>query len=185
MNEKHNPELPFRCSSCRKMFHTKAMLTDHKLTSHKEVKNRCEKCGRGFYNQSKLKKHLSIKADCYQKAWFRNGVYVCKFCFAEFDLMQDRDKHITEYHGEEKVKNSFVCSVCGKDFARSQTLKVHMKIHFQIRDYKCAQCDATFVQKHHLDQHMRTHTGEKPYQCQICSRSFAQSATLYSHMKHH
>lgn len=161
------------------------MLSDHQLTAHKEKKHRCEKCGQGFYNRSKLKKHMKIKSDCKQKAWFMNGAYVCKFCFAEFDVMMDRDRHISRIHTNEKVRNSYMCTVCGKDFARSQTLKVHMKIHFQIRDYKCTECDASFVQKHHLDQHMRTHTGEKPYQCQICLKCFAQSATLYSHMKHH
>ena len=187
MNDKHNPENRFRCTGCRRMFHTKVMLTDHKVTCQKlrPKKHTCEKCGHAFYNRSKLNKHLRIKTDCTKKAYYMNGKYICKFCFFEYDNEGERDKHLAVSHADDKVKTSYVCKVCGKEFVRGATLKVHMKIHFQIRDYKCSECDAAFVQKHHLDQHMRTHTGEKPYQCQLCSRSFAQSATLYSHMKHH
>lgn len=187
MEEKHNPDNPFTCTKCRRRFHSQSMLKDHQETHvHKvDKKHSCDKCGKRFAQIHKLKRHQSIKADCMQRAFYKDGVYYCKFCYAEFSTMDARDLHLKENHASDKLAKIVVCTVCGKNFGRPQALKLHMKIHFQIRDFKCAHCDASFVQKHHLVQHMRTHTGEKPYQCHICNRNFAQSATLYSHMKHH
>ncbi|KAH3876251.1 zinc finger protein 616-like [Dreissena polymorpha] len=187
MEFKHS-KLPYGCGVCRKHFQSEAHLIDHRRASHvnkpAEKNHMCEKCGRGFCKKSRLMRHLNSKTDCMEKPFFIKGKFVCRFCLREFDTMGEKAMHMKFEHRDSET-NQFVCSTCGKGFRRSQALKIHMKIHLQIRDYKCDQCGACFVQKHHLTQHLRTHTGEKPYQCSICAKQFAQNATLYSHMKHH
>ncbi|WAR25448.1 ZFP26-like protein, partial [Mya arenaria] len=177
-----------RCKMCRKNFQNEVQLQDHRLRKHPHTpaqRKICDKCGHSFYNTNKLNRHLKSKTNCAENSYYSCGVYSCRICMAKFDNEDDRSSHLKEQHPEEIKKKSYPCNVCGKTLGRSQALKLHMKIHYQIRDYQCSMCSSTFVQKHHLLQHMRTHTGEKPYQCHICLRSFAQSATLYSHMKHH
>lgn len=47
------------------------------------------------------------------------------------------------------VKN-FICSVCGKPFARQAT----------------------------LERHERSHRGEKPFKCSVCGKAFTDSSEL-------
>lgn len=182
---RHNKDNPFRCDMCGKRFAAKTLQLEHMSTHSMERKFVCQKCGRGFFKRSKLNKHLKIKSDCSKRVYDLNGVYTCKFCFLEFESTTERNSHIKQVHVSDADLKIFGCTVCGKDFARRQALKRHLKIHAQVRDFKCGECGSAFIQKHHLDQHIRTHTGEKPYQCSICLKGFAQNATLYSHMKHH
>lgn len=183
MMMRHDKERPFRCFLCAKTFPTHPMLKDHQKIHVNQRKHVCERCGYKFHTRSKLEKHLKRKTDCQLHIYKNmNGMFVCKYCYGEFSTVEDRKAHINEVH---KNDAAFPCEVCGKHFRRSQALKIHLKIHFQVRDYKCTVCNAAFIQRHHLTQHIATHTGSRPYQCNICLKNFAHNATLYNHMKHH
>ena len=47
--------------------------------------------------------------------------------------------------------------VCGKTFAKSYNLVVHMRMHEDVRPFGCSFCDQTFRQKAHLQRHETTH----------------------------
>lgn len=180
---KHDKERPFSCFLCAKTFPTRIMLKDHRKVHITQRKHVCERCGYKFHTKYKLEKHLKRKTDCQALIYKNmNGLFVCRFCYGEFNTVEERKAHINEVHHNDAT---FPCEVCGKRFRRSQALKIHLKIHYQVRDYKCTMCSAAFIQRHHLVQHIATHTGSRPYQCNICLKKFAHNATLYNHMKHH
>ena len=47
--------------------------------------------------------------------------------------------------------------ICGKTFAKSYNLVVHMRMHEDVRPFGCSFCDQTFRQKAHLQRHETTH----------------------------
>ena len=59
----------------------------------------------------------------------------------------------------------FVCSTCGKKFARANSLRVHKRIHATVNPFICATCEKTFVRSWDLKVHERIHTGVKLYTC--------------------
>ena len=65
--------------------------------------------------------------------------------------------------------------VCGKTFAKSYNLVVHMRMHEDVRPFGCSFCDQTFRQKAHLQRHETTHgVGVKVNRSSSSSSSQAQ-----------
>lgn len=102
-------------------------------------------------------------------------------------------------------QRDYQCSMCGKQFLRSISLKTHMKYHLNLKTKQCPHCPMVFVETKNLNRHLKTHvsfsaiqsmsvflismtmtmtnfvcfsnlqTLEKPYSCSICGRRFANS----------
>lgn len=59
----------------------------------------------------------------------------------------------------------FQCEECGTSFSRGDKLKVHARIHSNVRPYWCdvAGCQYRAIDSGSLRKHKRTHTNERPY----------------------
>nr|XP_057930349.1 zinc finger protein 347-like [Doryrhamphus excisus] len=79
----------------------------------------------------------------------------------------------------------FVCSQCGKAFARLHQFKLHQQSHKRKRAFWCTVCGKGFQCSSHLSIHHRTHTGEKPYCCLQCGKRFTQQSSLRVHQRTH
>lgn len=57
--------------------------------------------------------------------------------------------------------------MCGTCFSRGDKLKVHSRIHSNVRPYGCGEegCHYRAIDSGSLRKHMRTHTNERPYRC--------------------
>lgn len=71
---------------------------------------------------------------------------------------------VTQQNLTRTVGNNKTCNwvfengeVCGKTFAKSYNLVVHMRMHEDVRPFGCSFCDQTFRQKAHLQRHETTH----------------------------
>jgi len=53
------------------------------------------------------------------------------------------------------------CEICFKTYKTNKYLKIHMKYHNQIRDYKCPNCNVSFVEKSKLNRHIKSYCNLK------------------------
>ncbi len=203
---KHLPLMPpYNCTQCNQQFAEKDAIQAHVLQEHKDESDkahyRCLVCGASFIKLNNLTKHESTHAD-------GAAPFVCKLCDDQFDTFSaikshQRDKHpetCPEYNTLEgkgpqgrrpstklppPPGHSFVCEICGKEFARHRYLENHKKLHSSARPFKCEVCGRAFKMKHILRDHMRTHTGETPFVCHICGMAYRHSQGYRSHLRTH
>ena len=70
----------------------------------------------------------------------------------------------------------FKCDMkgCDKLFSTKFSLKRHIMIHVNKKNFVCSVCQKPFVLPQYLEEHEFTHTGAKPYICGIggCLEAF-------------
>ncbi|XP_017284841.1 zinc finger and SCAN domain-containing protein 12-like [Kryptolebias marmoratus] len=99
----------------------------------------------------------------------------CRICGLTFIRDCDLIRHVDESHIGQKA---FKCSECHKEFARKDSLTLHLRVHTGEKPHRCPFCGKFFTQTSNLRVHMRKHTGEKPYFCNSCGKMVAHSYHL-------
>jgi hypothetical protein len=132
----------------------------------------CEYC-------SQFKGKKKGRLDFHEK--YCSSAYKCFLCYKPFLSELDLSRHKCA-----KVQQESVCELCGKVLVNSNALKLHMKIHLNIKKHSCQFCGKRFIRKNHLDGHMRAvHTKERPYNCNLCNAKFTMKSELNHHMLKH
>ncbi|XP_063223883.1 zinc finger protein 26-like isoform X3 [Bacillus rossius redtenbacheri] len=86
----------------------------------------------------------------------------------------------------QEVLDVYVCSFCGRRFARYCRLRQHLIIHSRERNFKCDKCGAAFKVNSTLQSHLLTHSMDKPFKCDKCpSTQCTQSALLRHKQNRH
>lgn len=139
------PDVPetFHCSTCDKKYGIE-FQTIHEL-SHTDVskalQHRCTICNIQLETSQLLKMH---------QAAHNERTYT----------VHDR--------GDKPLP--YVCTYCGKAFARPHEKVKHERIHTGEKPHACEICGKTFRVAFCLTLHMRTHTNARPYVCSLCSK---------------
>ncbi|XP_050074491.1 zinc finger protein 883-like [Anopheles maculipalpis] len=73
------------------------------------------------------------------------------------------------------------CIFCCKTYRGRNTLRKHLKIHFQIKNYSCPFCERTFSDRTSLRMHETRHSNIKSFKCDQCERAYYSQVELKQH----
>ncbi|KAL1260757.1 hypothetical protein QQF64_008584 [Cirrhinus molitorella] len=101
----------------------------------------CKECGKKFLFRRSLDKH---------KCGNSKEPHICEQCGKKFKYLKGLSKHLLN-HTEKKE----ICKTCGKAFAN---LKMHERVHLEVKPFLCSVCGHGFTVKGSLLAHQRIHT---------------------------
>nr|XP_057902826.1 zinc finger protein 771-like [Doryrhamphus excisus] len=86
-------------------------------------------------------------------------------------------------------EHSYICSICGRAFARRGPWSKHMRDHAKRdmnkadKSYICTICGKRLTRFDGYRKHLRVHTGERPYSCAACGRRFSDNSNYRRHAR--
>lgn len=130
-----------------------------------------------------------------------DGAYVCKTCqrafFYPYSLIWHR-MHQCSVPGQNTncggANDMLWCDHCGKIFALSLSLRMHIREHSTTpsptstnpnQTFKCYQCNQVFTTSSEMITHMTTHSADKNLRCDQCDKSFTHCTQLTAHARQH
>ena len=167
----------FRCSECSKSFKNPCDFKRHMTTHTSERNFLCEFCFMAFSFKSNLVRHI-------QKQHEEEGLnerFKCQFCPNEY---KDRSSLKTHERKHTEGSQPHQCSICGKGFAATASLKDHIKyVHEGETPPKhiCPVCGKEFKKIQNFKAHHKAHMFGKQYQCDLCEQAFIQKESLRQH----
>uniref|UniRef100_A0A182U6A8 Zinc finger protein 865 n=1 Tax=Anopheles melas TaxID=34690 RepID=A0A182U6A8_9DIPT len=93
-------------------------------------------------------------------------------------LVSQISKHMPVHSSATK---RFACEQCDKRFALLASLRKHLKIHRNIRNYRCEHCGESFCDRSSLRYHLAKHRGVPGFACDFCDRQFYTSSQWKQH----
>ena len=114
----------------------------------------------------------------------REKKFKCNECEKAYYSQSHLKVHINAQHTGIKP---YVCDICGKAYARSDSRSAHRRLHFGIKKFKCTfeGCDKAFGYHSHLQSHLKFHTKERPFKCEYCGKEFAGKGNYNYHIRTH
>ncbi|XP_023944611.2 zinc finger protein 267 isoform X3 [Bicyclus anynana] len=153
---------------------TRAELSQVQVKINGKVYYACKTCGKALSSTHTYIFHKRIHTG--------ERPCVCHICGKQFRTPNGLQRHVTETHEKQRW---YSCIVCMKNFANSQNLKQHLRIHTGERPFVCPHCGKRFTQSGSLHVHLKTHTDHYPHQCADCGAKFRLRSGLSRHRLKH
>jgi KRAB domain-containing zinc finger protein len=109
----------------------------------------------------------------------------CKFCPSMFETIKEYLSHIETIH-QNKNRNYFMCSVCGKQYKTKSELTHHINSKCgTVKKFNCKICNQDLMSAGSLYNHMLRHNGERSFMCGFCAKLFFTAGQLKVHERIH
>lgn len=101
-------------------------------------------------------------------------------------------KYCVHHSKKHKMREKFLCELCGLSFKKYILFHYHKKKHLakrtvrnKIYSYNCSQCKRQFRTKTNLKEHENYCLGTLPFKCSVqsCDKKFTSSSKLKNHVK--
>ncbi|XP_055541210.1 zinc finger protein 665-like [Wyeomyia smithii] len=165
-----------QCQTCGTVLKTMAKYRQHQKAHCGSEQNKlpCEKCDAVFKSREGRRVHMILKHSAGQ-------TYRCQECPMIFARKANLRLHMST-HGQ----RPHVCSVCGKSFARIESLRTHeQRCATGYRGLFCDECGKRFRKQELLDKHVQQGHPEKEHVCGHCGQSFETKRALSHHVRVH
>lgn len=195
-----DPTLQFDCDQCPKKFPSKQYLAHHKkihLPLEERKRHPCPYCDKLFFTPCTVSTHI-------QSIHIGLKPFICEECGMAFSLIGALNAHKLAHSDEKPVQcphcpkrfktahrlrrhedthqgTEYICPECGLKLNTKRTLKNHMVVHSDVKQFKCQYCGNEFKRAKTLKDHLILHTGMHPYSCPFCDRTFAHASNCRSH----
>jgi len=163
------------CPECGKRCSDKHALEKHQIKHTVEKNYVCNICGKRLKRQNSLDLHMR------QHSGVKN--YMCDQCDSTYFTASALRNHKVNKHME--VKETFLCTFCGKGFTKKANLDSHITLHTGEKRYSCPHCEKKFRSHSVFQNHLRYHKGKKEFVCQYCGKAFMQKSHLQRHTATH
>ncbi|GAA52496.1 zinc finger and SCAN domain-containing protein 12, partial [Clonorchis sinensis] len=151
---------------------------------------KCPVCGKSFGQLSRALDH--------QMSHSTDRAFHCSPCVRSFKYKKDFNRHVRETHANQvdylplKTPSKHVreseergnpCPECDKNFARWDTLQLHLKsVHATGERHACPECGKLLSHKRQLPRHIReVHTRDYHKRCEQCGKMFSRASVLKKH----
>lgn len=118
---------PYKCKLCPAEFSTPSVLGYH-TNLHKGPNFTCVTCGRTFYQNYSLNKHMKTHQQVRR--------FKCQFCYMTFLTGEGLRNHVGKHTGE----RSYKCGLCPNAFDCTAKSSAHRKRHLVAGEYECEGC---------------------------------------------
>ena len=165
----------FSCEMCNKHLKTLKNLDKHRRLHKRINRLECDYCGCIYSNKTEISHHIDIHR--------RYSILECKVCRSSFTTAKILKDHLKKYISPR------ICEFCGKSFARTVELKLHIDSkHLIVLRFPCSCCERNFATlKAQREHETRIHQTKKNaiYECLQCKKSFPLRESLRIHSFEH
>ncbi|KAI7881322.1 hypothetical protein K492DRAFT_206926 [Lichtheimia hyalospora FSU 10163] len=166
-----------RCDKCAKTYHTKDMLTSHKVREHavKGEEWQCDECDLVLSTKTTLRLH---------KFNIHSGELTCDSCNETFENYRTYYDHKVIMHQCEEIQCPW--EGCDATFNRKKSFYHHVYNH-NCSENKLAcpfeGCDRLFLRHDHLRDHVDSIHKKEPIACRVdgCDSTFYSQVQEYTH----
>jgi uncharacterized Zn-finger protein len=173
LKHKENPINHYPCSQCERKYKNSNALHAHIKLAHEGYRWTCPYCPMEFLSITGRKLHI-------HKNHLQPEIPVkCQFCPKTFPSEVILSRHHYACH----TFKIYQCDQCEVTFKFQSGWKLHMNRKHGGNKFVCNFCDRVFNHRLSIRQHMIIHTNEKNYKCPVpgCSKDFCQNSALRAH----
>ncbi|XP_005189348.2 transcription factor grauzone isoform X1 [Musca domestica] len=171
-------EKKFPCNDCGKFYANEYMLNQHQKAVHLNVYAKvCEICGETLPDSQYFKRHMEKHDGIVQVK-----TATCDICGLILTNHQTLKLHKEEKHPPEK--REYNCHICSKVSPNLRALKKHIhETHEMGYRFKCTICEKEFKRSDNFKSHMAMHTGKPLHRCPWCPKEFNSNGNMHQHRK--